>query len=75
MVYVVTCIPIARQRLCKRIPANMQATSGLLLLGNGAVNMLSQQQKQQCFYVVRATHSNTLHVFSVGPCRFYITSL
>jgi hypothetical protein len=36
---IVTCISIARQRLCKHIPVKrMCATKGRPLLGNGAVN-------------------------------------
>jgi hypothetical protein len=47
---IVTCTPIARQRLGKRIPAtHVHATIELLLLGNGAANMSSQQQKKRCF--------------------------
>jgi hypothetical protein len=44
---IVTCIPIARQRVDKHIPATcVHATEeGLPLLGNGAVNMHSWQQK------------------------------
>jgi hypothetical protein len=37
----VTCIPIARQRVGKHIPAtHVKATAWLVLLGNGAVNVL-----------------------------------
>jgi hypothetical protein len=37
---IVTCITIARQRLCKHIPAKRtNATEGRQLLGNGQVNM------------------------------------
>jgi hypothetical protein len=36
--YPVTCMPIARQRLGKHIPATHENTIGHLLLGNGQVN-------------------------------------
>jgi hypothetical protein len=47
---IATCIPIARQRLGKRIPATtVYATIGLLLSCNGAGNMPSQQLRIRCF--------------------------
>jgi hypothetical protein len=40
VMYIVTCIPIARQRLGKHISAKrMSATEGCSLLGNGPVNI------------------------------------
>jgi hypothetical protein len=35
---IVTCVPIARQRVGKRIPAENARKNRTLLLGNGAVN-------------------------------------
>jgi hypothetical protein len=46
---IVTCIPIARRRLGKYIPAKRtRATEGRPLLGNEQVNKSSQQQRG-CF--------------------------
>jgi hypothetical protein len=59
--YSVMCIPIARQRVGKHIPAtHAHATIGRLLLGNGAVN----------------THfNNRRRCFPWGPPRGYITRI
>jgi hypothetical protein len=52
--YIVTCIPIARQRVGKHILAtNEHATIGRLLLSYSAVNRLRQQYRL-CFRSVRA---------------------
>jgi hypothetical protein len=59
-VLIVTCIPIVRQRLGKCISeTHVHATMGLLMLGNDAVNMSSQQQRKRCSLC--------------RPCRDYIT--
>jgi hypothetical protein len=47
--YIVKCIPIARQRVGKHIPATHEnATIGCILLGNNALNRLRQQYRL-CF--------------------------
>jgi hypothetical protein len=55
---IVTCIPIARQRVGKNIPAeNTSGTMGRLLLGNVVVN----------------THFNNRRLcFPWGPCKLVI---
>jgi hypothetical protein len=60
-VYIVTCIPIARQWDGKHIPATHEhAIIGRLLLGNGAVNRFRQQYRQ---------------CFPWGPCNVVIRSV
>jgi hypothetical protein len=60
-IIIVRCIPIARQRVAKHIPAtHAHATIGRLLLGNGAVN---------------TAFNNRRRCFPWGPPRGYITKI
>jgi hypothetical protein len=53
-IYIATCIPIAKQRFGKHIPAKItHATEGRLLLDNGAANTPSQEQRKRRFLSVR----------------------
>jgi hypothetical protein len=63
-VYILTCIPIAGQRVGKNIPAtHAHSTIGRLLLGNGALHTLFNYRRR-CFpwgppqgYLTRISHS------------------